>query len=183
MAERVRICPRCGRTNPEYENVCTGCDQFIGMEPATAAPPTPAADPEPDPKPAARQAAAEAPPAQATRRWQPRSEGLYLRLADTGLTLTAGPGDVLGQAHPASDAALQVPSTVDGSAYLHRRHCRFLQEQGRWLVLALDQAEFGSDFTNPTFVNGQRLAPGERRPLADRDQLRLSGLTFELRIP
>ena len=49
-------------------------------------------------------------------------------------------------------------------------------------MVAIDQREYGSEFTNPTFVNQHRLAPGHRRILKDGDQLRLSGLTIGVRM-
>ncbi len=173
MAEFVRICPRCGNANPEYENVCSTCNQFIGMEAAA---------------PAQRSmegqiaGAPKSESAQATRRYVPVAESFFLQLPETELLLTVGPGNLLGQAHASGDAQLQIPESVDGSRYLHRRHCRFEREQESWLVIALDQRQYGSEFTNPTFVNQHRLAPGSRHVLKDGDQLRLSGLTFSVRM-
>lgn len=182
MAEFVRICPKCAQVNPEYENLCGACGQFIGME---AAVPAPQAAPR---KPVPPEPEALVPPKvdeQATRRYVPEPESFFLQLQDADLLLTVSAGSVLGQAHASNDAQLQIPETVEGSRYLHRRHCRFERgfEQGRgqWLVTAIDQLEIGSEFTNPTFVNQHRLAPGERHPLNEGDQLRLSGLTFIVR--
>jgi hypothetical protein len=173
MAEFVRICPRCGQTNPEYENLCGACNQFIGMEAAVPAPP-----------PTGGQEAAPAGPqhTQATRRYVPVAESFFLQLPESDLLLTVRPGDVLGQAHVSNDAQLQVPASVQGSGFLHRRHCRFERDEGGWRVIAIEQRAHGSGFTNPTFVNQHRLAPGDRHPLGDGDQLRLSGLSFNVRV-
>jgi pSer/pThr/pTyr-binding forkhead associated (FHA) protein len=175
MAEFVRICPRCGRPNPEYENLCAACDQFIGMEPAVAAP-------APAPTGGDDGAGADGADTPATRRYTPLAESFFLRLESADLLLTVRPGSVLGQAHPTSDADLQVPDAVEGSDFLHRRHCRFEREAQRWTVTALDQSAYGSEFTNPTFVNQHRLAAGATHPLQDGDELRLSGLTFVVRM-
>lgn len=177
MVEFVRICPRCRHANPEYENVCSACDQFIGMEAAVPAQRSTEGKiaGTPKPKPVPEQA-------QATRRYVPVAESFFLQLPETDVLLTVRPGNVLGQAHASGDAELQIPESVEGSRYLHRRHCRFEREKESWLVIALDQRENGSEFTNPTFVNQYRLAPGNRHVLKDGDQLRLSGLTFSVRV-
>ncbi len=177
MAEFVRICPKCGMVNPEYENLCTACDQFIGMEGAVPVP-RETAPPEPEPEPGGPQPARD----QATRRYVPEAESFFLQLQDGDLLLTATAGSELGQSHASSDAGLQIPDTVAGSRYLHRRHCRFEWVKGQWLVTAIDQSASGSEFTNPTFVNQHRLAPGDSHPLSDGDQLRLSGVTFSVRM-
>jgi FHA domain len=188
MAEYVRICPRCRRANPEYESLCSACGQFIALEsavPAQAAAPEPPAPPSPlpPPDPEPKAAADNAPPeAQPTRRYVPPAELFYLQLPETDLLLTVHPGDVLGQAHASSDAQLQVPATVAGVGFLHRRHCRFERDAAGWQVVAIDQQALGSAFTNPTFVNQHRLGPGERHPLADGDRLRLSGLGLAVRM-
>jgi hypothetical protein len=183
MAEFVRVCPRCGQANPEYENLCSGCNQFIGMEPAVPAPaaasPAPAPEPAPNPAPAGSPPPAPAvPAAQPTRRYVPVAESFYLQLEGQALRLNVRHGSVLGQAHPGNDADLQVPATVTGADFLHRRHCRFERDGAGWWLVALDQQDFGSAFTNPSAVNQHRLGPGQRQRLNDGDQVRLSGLTF-----
>ena len=177
MADFVRICPKCGRANPEYENLCVACDQFIGMENAIPAPVPRSAEPKDDGK-----AGPETSNPQATRRYTPVAESFFLRLHGPDLLLTVRSGSVLGQAHASSDADLQIREAVEGCRFVHRRHCRFRREAERWTVTALDQSAFGSEFTNPTFVNQHRLAPGADHALQDGDQLRLSGLTFVVRM-
>ncbi|MBF0255342.1 MAG: FHA domain-containing protein [Gammaproteobacteria bacterium] len=89
-------------------------------------------------------------------------------------------GDLLGQAHPESPAQIQLPATLTDVAYVHRRHGRFVQENGQWWLQIVDQAELGGAFTNPSWLNGVRLQPGERRPLGHGDDLRLAGVTLLL---
>jgi hypothetical protein len=176
MAEFVRICPKCGHINPEYENLCTACNQFIGMESAVPAAPPMAETVKRSPV----THSPEAESAQATRRYVPVAESFYLQLEDVQSLLTVRPGFVLGQAHASSDAQLQIPQTVRGSSFLHRRHCRFELDDKGWRVIAVEQPQ--SAFTNPTFVNQHKLGPGESHPLSDGDQLRLSGLNFSVRM-
>lgn len=37
MSSFVKICPKCGQHNPEYENTCVVCTNFIGIETPIAA--------------------------------------------------------------------------------------------------------------------------------------------------
>jgi len=168
MTEFVKICPRCGRFNPEYENLCGGCGQFIAMEPSLPRPPEPAAAPQPIPEPATAPA--------------PRDQGLRLTPIAGGVPLSIQPQAVLGQDHPSGDATVRLPLTLEGAAYVHRRHCRFHREGGQWLVEAIDQAGQGSAFTNPTRVNGQEVLPGQRRALQAGDELRLSGVVLRVEL-
>lgn len=155
----VKICPKCGTSNPEYENLCQECGFFIAMEPAQAAP---------TPSPQAKET-----PTSAQLK-------LQLNLPGTGISFDIKPGDVLGQAHASSDARLQLPESLADVAYIHRRHCRFWQEGDQWQVEAIDQSQSpkSSGFTNPTWVNGVPLNPGERRTLGNGDDLRLSAITL-----
>lgn len=171
MAEFVKICPKCGEINPEYENLCRGCQLFIGMEPSVVRPcePPAAAPPAPnlgEPREEARRSAA-----------VPRCR---LVLPGAGVELSVSDGASLGQAHPGSLAGMQLPTEVPGVAYVHRQHCRFLLLDGQWHLEVVDQAHLGRSFTNPTWVNGVELAPGRQQALADGDELRLSGVRLRL---
>jgi hypothetical protein len=171
MADYVRICPRCGQANPEFESVCTGCGQFIALEPVQRA------DQAPEPR-----GAAEPPEPAAAGDREPADDSLLLELAPGQAPLRVRDGAVLGQAHPGAGADLTLSTEVAGSQYVHRRHCRFERRDGRWRIVALDQAPLGSAFTNPTFVNGERLAPGASRDLADGDELRLAAVVLVVHI-
>jgi pSer/pThr/pTyr-binding forkhead associated (FHA) protein len=157
MTEFVKICPQCGQANPEYEHLCGQCNHFIGLE--------------------AAQPAVQNPPVQAVTPAELRG-GLLLTLPGTTLSFPVRSGDTLGQSHPDSDAQIQLPPSVTDVAYIHRRHCRFQQAADQWLLEAIDQGPLGREFTNPTWVNGVRLEPGERCPLGHGDDLRLSGTTL-----
>lgn len=163
----VKICPKCATSNPEYENLCQKCGFFIAMEPAQMAPAS-------EPSPALASTPGQAPLIQAAK----TAPNLQLGLPGFNLVLQIKPGDVLGQAHPQSDASIQLPETLPDVAYVHRRHCCFWQEGGQWQLEAIDQSKAGGSFTNPTWVNGVALAPGERRTLGNGDDLRLSAMTF-----
>jgi hypothetical protein len=99
-----------------------------------------------------------------------------------GIPLTIPPQAVLGQDHPSGDATVRLPLALEGVAYVHRRHCRFLQAATGWTVEAIDQAPQGGAFTNPTRLNGAEIPPGEHRPLREGDELRLAGVVFRVRI-
>jgi hypothetical protein len=167
MVEFVRVCPRCGTANPEYENLCRKCNHFIGMEAAIDSAQAPAP--------------AERSQSQGPRAERSRSQGdprLQLTVPGTSIAFAVKNGDLLGQAHSQSEAQMQLPETVPDVAFVHRRHCRFLLEGGQWYLEAVDQTPLGQGFTNPTWLNGVRLEPGERRPLGNGDDLRLSATTL-----
>lgn len=180
MTEFVKICPKCGTPNPEYENLCAECGQFIGMEPAT---PRPQTSP-----PAAPAEAPAAPPPAAPERPTPAAATaaerafFYLEPAFDHEILTVRENAILGQAHAQSEAEVQIPGRIEGAAFLHRRHCRFEHRNHGWQVQVLDQSRYGREFTNPTRVNGEEVMPGDSRRLDDGDELRLSGLGFRVRI-
>ena len=190
MPQFVKICPKCGRSNPEYENLCADCQQFIGMEPAV---PKPAESgqtrAEPDPVDSAAPPRPEA-PAQTAPVTEPEerpqapapSPAFYLSLNGEGQVFTLQDGSVMGQAHSTSQATVQIPTGVDGVEYVHRQHCRFEYRDARWRVQPLEQAPFNQTFTNPTRVNQHLVRPGSWHPLNDGDELRLSGVSFHVKI-
>jgi hypothetical protein len=158
----IKRCPKCGASNPEYENLCQQCGFFIAME---AAQPAPVAAPEPQ---------------AATKPSDIQPLKLELSLSGSGLQFAIKSGDVLGQAHPQSDASIQLPEGLPDVAYVHRRHCRFWQSGTQWQLEAIDQSQVpgSSDFTNPTWINGVPVQPGERRSLGHGDDVRLSAITL-----
>jgi predicted component of type VI protein secretion system len=48
----------------------------------------------------------------------------------------------------------------------------------KWHITAIEQQAY----TNPTFINQQRVLPGESRPLRNGDRLTLSGVMLTVRI-
>ncbi len=191
MPEFVKICPRCGRANPEYENLCADCQQFIGMEPAV---PRPTDGGQRGAEPDSVDATAGRPPPEAPLQTAQPTEpqGLpqapaapptfYLSLNGEDRTFTLQDGSVMGQAYPGSPATVQIPAGVNGVEYVHRQHCRFEYRDARWRVQPLDQAPFNQTFTNPTRVNRHLVPPGTWHLLADGDELRLSGVSFHIKI-
>ncbi|CAK0754251.1 putative FHA domain-containing protein [Gammaproteobacteria bacterium] len=207
MTDYVRICPRCGQINPEYDNLCTTCLHFIGMEEAVPAstsatvadgathPADTTTAPTTIPSPIHRSAATMPPSSPTpqlaplnpigeplTQRFVPTEPSLFLEVAKDKL-LPVHPGWRLGQAYSSNDAEIQLPAQLVGVEFVHRYHCCFDHDQGRWYVTALDQRSLARDFTNPTYINGRLLPPGERSVLTDGDELRLSGVRLWVRIP
>jgi len=198
MADFVKICPKCGHTNPEYENACTVCTYFIGMETpvaaSAAAVKTASSHAEEnagsDKPPAAEiptcqeQNAANAVPHEAAaapvRRFAARPS-LYLQASGSEQVFEVRDGWVVGQAHPTSTAQLQLRD-LPSIAYVHRQHCQFTLREATWYITAIDQTPRGRDFTNPTLVNQTKLAPGETHALHNGDQLSLAGVKLVVRI-
>ncbi len=186
MVEFVKICPKCGDINPEYENLCAKCRQFIGMESSV-------------PKPQKRQQESDvtspvetlpkATDEKGRRNPDPvESEAMvtgasiYLQPVSGGEILTIVDGSVLGQSHVPSEASVQIPAEVDGVAYVHRQHCSFQMIDGNWIVTPIDQKPLGQKFNNPTLVNQQAVTMGESHLLQDGDELQLSGVIMRVKI-
>ena len=183
MLEYVKICPKCGRENPETSDICSNEGEFLGMvEPIPkqtehSAPSTLQTDAENQmrnhdtaPKKCEHQEK------RATNRYE-NPPLFYLEIPGIEKIYTIRHGNVLGQAHSTSDADVQL-SGISGVNFVHRRQCRFDYLDGKWNVTAIKQDEF----TNPTFVNHNRLEPGQKRTLANGDRLILCNITFTVRI-
>lgn len=127
--------------------------------------------PEPCPREPDREAEAESEPELEAR------PALFLESGGGGQVFEVHEGDVIGQAHPSSNAQIQL-ADLTGIGYVHRNHCSFAFRDKTWQVTAIAQ----QTYTNPTLVNQQRLSPGESRPLRNGDRLTLSGLTLAVRI-
>ncbi|MDM8544885.1 FHA domain-containing protein [Candidatus Venteria ishoeyi] len=186
MSEFVRICPKCQQQNPEYEHVCQSCGQFIAMEMAIQKPEGDKATTTP---PVAEETHTTPPPISeqktrntaATQRFDKNEvAAIYLQLNNSEQVFTVKHGWVMGQAHVQNKAQIQIPDDISGSEYLHRRHCRFIYQDGKWYVQALDQKRFQREFTNPTQVNQKTLTPGKAAQIQDGDTLMLSGLGFDV---
>lgn len=186
MSKFVKVCPKCGHQNPEYENACLVCTYFIGME--TPVPESAAVEGEDTAKPAADQeqhssadktAAVTATPAlEAALAGQP---SLYLQVLGSDRIFEVRDGWTVGQSHATSTADLQLRD-LPGISYVHRNHCRFTFVNGNWQVTPTDQVQFGRDFTNPTAVNQTRVNPGEAQAINNGDQLSLGTLKVVVRI-
>jgi class 3 adenylate cyclase len=106
---------------------------------------------------------------------------LYLEAISSFQIYPITKGAVLGQAHVGGGADIQI-SDLEGCQYIHRQHCRFEWLNQRWYVMPIDQRTLGRDFTNPTALNGYRLAAGKLHPLQNGDKLELSGVGFYVQI-
>jgi CRP-like cAMP-binding protein len=98
--------------------------------------------------------------------------------AESGQELPLPPGDEvrLGRAAVGTQPgpALDL-SALDPTRSLSRRHARIVRDAGGFAVLEEPRA------ANGTFLNGARLAPGERGPLRSGDELRLGAVALSFR--
>lgn len=186
MLRYVKICPRCGRHNDEFSEACDQDGEFLGMVPATpadSAPPEPVLKPTQPPqqvKPADAPQTEVAPESEqepVTSRLEEVRHRLYLEVQPSGQCYEVSNGDIVGQAHPTSPAKVQLEN-VPGVNYVHRNHCSFEYRDNRWHVTAIAQ----QSYTNPTFVNQQRLGPGQSAPLSNGDRLMLSNVPLHVRV-
>lgn len=186
MTTFVKVCPKCGHHNLEYENACSICTNFIGMEtpvPASQAQREPVA---PEPTIGAeetRSPTAVASPASNTVDTDVTSPPniLYIQVLNSDQIFEIHHGLTVGQAHPSSDAGLQLRDLA-GIEYVHRNHCTFAYRDGTWQVTPIDQRQFGRDFTNTTKVNQTTLITGQPHALKNGDQLSLAYVKFVVRI-
>jgi len=184
MSSFIKICPKCGHHNPEYENACAVCTDFIGMET-----PIPAQSPAVEPTQtsagvleaqSADQVQLTAVTASQTAPARLQST-LYLQVLGSDQIFEVCDGWTVGQSHVSGTADLQLRD-LPGIHYLHRNHCRFSCLNGNWQVTPTDQRQFGRDFTNPTALNNTTLTPGEAHRIKNGDQLSLANLKLVVRI-
>ncbi len=186
MTTFIKVCPKCGQHNPEYENACSVCTHFIGMETPVRTSNTRSDHVAPEPSiraEALRVTSNVAPPtasATGTESTAP-AQTLYLQVLNTDQIFEIYDGSSVGQAHPSSDASLQLRDLA-GIEYVHRKHCKFAVSDGAWQVTPIDQRHFGRDFTNSTSVNQFKLTPGLPHTLKNGDQLSLALVKFVVRI-
>ena len=183
----VKICPRCGRENDELNEACENDGEFLGMVPATIGSDRPSI---PSVAPLEEPACAAPPPADpqsatsphgaasvaVTPRFQQPTHVLYVETA-AGVSHEVRNGSVIGQAHPSSAAHIQLEG-LPGVNFVHRSHCMFEYRADGWYVAAIAQP----NYTNPTFVNQKRIAPGQNVRLRNGDKLALSNVTLNIRI-
>jgi hypothetical protein len=98
--------------------------------------------------------------------------------AESGRELPLPPGDEVRLGRAAADAqpgpALDL-AALDPTRSLSRRHARLVRDGGGFAVLEEPRV------ANGTFLNGRRLAPGERVPLRSGDELRLGAVALSFR--
>jgi hypothetical protein len=172
-------CPRCGTPAGPDQAFCERCG--ADLRPAAAPAPAAAARLEPT-APAAcphcgslvspgeqfctRCGYALAPPAAPPE--PARSAGARLLMADNrALELPAKAEVVVGREDPLTDHFPDIDLTPFGAGEqgVSRRHARITRDQNGYYVEDLESK-------NHTFVNEQRLQPGERRPLQPGDTVR-----------
>lgn len=193
MIDFVRICPRFGHANPEDALECATCGEFLGMENPVPAPsggiegpshPEAGTSGEPVEERDSHSRSGNGQmslPSEGAERPGP-GPAFYLEVPGSNLIYTVRDGAVVGQAHPTSTAEVQLSDLSDVN-YVHRRHCRFDFCDARWQCTPLDQRRFGRDFTNPTFLNGQRLDLDQPSIVTNGDRLTLSSFDLTVRIP
>lgn len=151
-------CPDCRMRNPAGTLFCLGCAKPIGaMAPAVAV----AAPPAPMQSRTLRLVHLE--------NLMPTGLAFVLPATDYDGTLTIGRNDLAG------GVVVDVDLTAHQGRERHvsRRHLRLHYAGG--MVHAEDAGSLAG-----TFVNKQRLADGQREPLADGDELRLAEMVFRV---
>ncbi len=184
MSTLVKICSMCGAKHPESEFMCPSCGALLDRtepvpDPALE-PPVPPVMPvdSPDstvfvfqPSPNSDTACG------VTSRYYAELP-LVLEHQGTSRLFEIKNGEVLGQAHPTSTATLQLDNLPGALGCVHREHCRFDCDQGKWRVTTIARP----DFTNQTLVNHTKIEPGMSHPLRNGDRLTLCNIVFNVRI-
>lgn len=193
MNEYVKVCPVCKHHNPEDSDICEVDGVYLGMTPSVRAIDA-AASPVP-PNDATvilpgKKASSESldehvgmDPSgerQSTSRLEEAPPVIYLDLLGTERVYTVRAGSLMGQSHAESPADIQLEQIPDVE-YIHRQHARFNYEDGQWSLIPVDQKTLGRDFTNPTYLNQQKLVPGQPYPLHNGDRLVLGKIPFIVR--
>jgi len=177
--EYVRVCPRCGHENPEWHEICQSpdCDGFLGV-----VNPSPRIRREPHPTPdhpsfpqEISQKDASVDPGVGVSVTTRLPEVLYLEYQGTSKVVEIRSGQVVGQAHPSSQADVQL-SDIPNINFVSRQHCLFICENGRWFVTAIPTA------TNPTYLNQKLVPKGAKAPLSNGDYLVMANVPFTVRI-
>jgi hypothetical protein len=200
MDEYVKICPTCKHVNNEDSDICEKDGVYLGMTPSVrlkdvlqqtqqmpSSPPPVSESPKDTSAPLATaspissKGEPEAPPPQDTSRYVEAPSVIYLELLGTSKVYTVRQGSVLGQAHPESDTEIQLEG-YPGVNFIHRRHCQFDVDNGQWVVIPIDQVPFGRDFTNPSYLNQEKLVPGKKYPINNGDRLVLGKVPLSIRI-
>jgi hypothetical protein len=183
MGRHVRICPICGRPNDETAMACENDSEYLGDVGAVwleDSPPAqaPAAAPAPTPAPAPAPAHVPLSDPALQAALQEACSYLKLHLPAMNLDFDVADGHTIGQAAPGSLAEIQLPPMQDISL-VHRRHCRFVYRDRNWHIIPLENPEY----TNPTFVNQNRVYPENLSPpLRDGDRIILARTTLIVRI-
>lgn len=173
-------CPDCLAANPPGTLFCVACMRPLGGTPAPAGGPGLPGSPRlvpsaaaavAQPPRAAGVAHACAPVLRLVAVENLQDTGLVLALPDLGYTgtLLVGRSDLAG----GTVVDLDLTSAGGHARRVSRRHARLRYESGRVYVSDWESA-------HGTWLDKQRLGPGEERPLADGDELRLADFVFRV---
>jgi len=165
-AAGVLICPNCGAQLEPGSNFCDMC----GAPVSTAAP----SPPSPVPTPSSPPVAAPTPPVTpAPSPVYPAAAALQGRLVvqGTNTTLPFPPGKteiIVGREDPVSGVFPDIDLTDHGGdeGGVSRRHARIFVQGTQVFIEDLNS-------TNYTYVNQQKLTPGQPHPLSNGDEVRL----------
>ncbi len=168
MTTLVKVCPNCRRNNDRLADLCAFCAASIDRVKATPLGEPGAGGGSGTPgtggAPASGGAVADA-PTQAL----PTTAAELVAVEPPGLRFRLAGGDTVGRG-----AGVDL-SPLPRSAYISRRHARFICEGGRWYV-----EDLGS--TGGTFIAGVRLTPGVRHELIDGGAVTLANSSFTFRL-
>ena len=176
-ADYVKICPQCGKRNREHENICPECGQFLGL----IRPILQEQNVEPEPQGASEHSLPGADEARFTMRLTPAGAQekadpvLILESLEADRIYRVHTGQVVGQAHPTSQADVQMAG-IPNLNYVSRQHCRFDFEMGEWYVTCLPSA------LNGLILQGTELIPGGRALVKNGDRLEMANVPFLVRI-
>ncbi|MBI4552366.1 MAG: FHA domain-containing protein [Candidatus Latescibacteria bacterium] len=148
----MATCPACGAQNLDSAKYCDDCGAEL-------------------PAPAASQPSESAPPEAAPAA---AASGAHLVVASTGVTIPLSkPETVIGREDPVSNIFPDIDTTPFGGLEggISRKHAKITEQGGQYLIEDLNS-------TNYTFVNKQRLDPGQPQPLSPGDEIRLGRLVF-----
>jgi len=176
MAKRVKICPKCGYLNTEFETMCIDCAtslmnvSAVNEEDTTTRPVMEAAVTKiPAPglsEPASVTGGYALTEEAATQRF--RTEACLECLSVPGFKFTVQPNATIGR-----KGMINV-KPLPNSQYISRVHATFVHEAGLWYIR-------DENSTEGTSVNGIKIAPGIKQPLKDGDQVTLAITTFIFR--
>lgn len=150
-APALQACPSCGAAIAPGERFCTSCGLQLAPAPEPAAPPAPPVQSAPlGPAPA-----------------QPQHGTRLVMANGVSLPLPPQPEVIVGREDPLTDQFPDIDLTPFGASEqgVSRRHARLVREGNHYFIEDLES-------TNHTFVNQQRVMPGERQQLQAGDQVR-----------
>lgn len=165
---RLRNCPTCGADNPVEEEFCKSCGFWLkpGAQPAApppvAIPETPGLSPA-KPTPSAYETVSAA-----------HSAGRLLSTAtNASLPLPAQAEMIIGRRDPERGISPDIDLSGQGntSSSVSRQHARLLVQGNQVFIEDLNS-------TNSTYLNRQRLQPGQRYLVNSGDELRLGGVVL-----